>query len=111
MNLADRIGDVRRRDDGADPPARDAERLRGATDGDGAIGHPRQRRDRDVLTLVVDVLVDLVGDGEGVVALAELRDRGELGARKHPARGIVRRAHDDRASPGAEGFGEPVEIE
>ena len=63
VHLADRVGESGRRHDPADPPAGDAEGLRGAADGDRALPHARQRGDRDVLALEPDVLVDLVGDG------------------------------------------------
>ena len=47
--------------------------LPGRRDGDGALGHAGQRRQRDVLVAVEDeVLVDLVGDREHVVLDAQL---------------------------------------
>ena len=111
MHLADRVGDIGGRDDRADAPAGDAEGLRGAADRDRAIGHPRQRRDRNVLALIVDVLVDLVGHGKRVMALAQLGDRLELGPRQDAAGRIIGRADDDGARLGAEGPGQALEVD
>src|SRR5439155_19738294 len=105
------IGRARRRDDGPDAPARHAERLRRATDGDGALAHPGQRRHRDVLPVVVDVLVDLVGHRVGVVSAAQLGDRLEVPARQHAPRRGVRRADDDRAGALRERRPESVDVE
>ena len=64
-----------------------------------------------MLSLVVDVLVDLVGHGEGVVAPALLGDRLELGAGEDAAGGIVGRADDDRPRLRAECRGQPVQVQ
>src|SRR5437879_1558599 len=66
VHLADGIARGRRGDDRSHAPPRHAERLRRAADGDGALAHPVERRDRDVLAFVIDVLVNLVGHGVGV---------------------------------------------
>ena len=111
MHLADRFGRVGRGDDRADTPAGDAESLGRAADRDGAPRHPVERRDRNVLPLVIDVLVDLVRHRIGVVPPAQLGDRFELAPGQHPARRVVRRAHDDRAGARRERGREPVEVE
>ncbi len=111
MHLADRVGRVRRGHDRADAPAGDAERLRRAADRDGALGHPVERRDGNVLALVMDVLVDLVRHRVGVVPPAQLGDRFELAPRQHPARRVVRAAYNDRAGARRERGRQPVEVE
>ena len=111
VHLADRIGRAPRRDDRPDAPACHAECLRRATDGDGALAHPGQRRHRDVLPVVVDVLVDLVGHRVGVVSAAQLGDRLEVPARQHAPRRVVRRADDDRAGALRERRPESVDVE
>ena len=40
---------------------------------DGPLGHARERRQRDVLTLVDEVLVDVVGEGDDIVLDAQRR--------------------------------------
>ena len=46
--------------------------------------HPGQRRERDVLARVDEVLVDVVGEGEEIVLPAQLGDQLELVARGRP---------------------------
>ena len=101
VHLADARGELRRRDDPADAPPGDRERLARAGDRDGPLGHPLQGRDRDVGAGVLDVLVDLVGHADRVVIAAETRDELELGAREDASRRVVRGVHDDR--PGSRG--------
>ncbi len=64
-----------------------------------------------MLPLVVDVLVDLVGERVRVVAAAQLGYPFELGARQHVAGRVVRRAQDDGARTLGERLRQPVEIE
>ena len=66
---------------------------------DRPLGHPGQGRQRDVLAVVDDVLVDVVGQGDDVVLLAEAGDELELGPVEDLARRVVRRVHDDRPGP------------
>ena len=47
-------------------------------DRDRPVGHPGERRERDVLALVDEVLVDVVGEGDDVELDAERRDQLEL---------------------------------
>ena len=91
-------GQIGRRNRPAHPPSRDAERLRQAVDGDGAIGHAVDRRDRHVLVAVVDdVLVDLVGDRQHVPLLAEPGDELQLVPGEDLPGRVVRRIDDDGA--------------
>src|SRR2546430_16868084 len=59
VHFADGVGRVGRGHACADAPTPDAERLRSAAARYGPPSHPVERRDRDVLTLVINVLVDL----------------------------------------------------
>ena len=61
---------------------------------------------------VVDhVLVDLVGDREDVVPLAQLGDDLELAARENLAGRVVRAVEDDRLGPRREGARQAIGIE
>ena len=111
MHLADRIAGRRRGDDRPHAPARHAECLRRAADGDGAVAHPLERRDRDVLALVIDVLVDLVGHGVGVVPPAELGNGLELAPCEHAPGRVVRGAHDDGPRPARERRRDPIQVQ
>ena len=83
--------------DPADLPPGERERLAARRDGEGALAHPGQRRERDVLALEHEVLVHLVGHRDEVVLDAELRDHLELGAREHLAGRVVRRVQQQHA--------------
>ena len=111
MHLPYRGGELRGGHDPADPPSGHRERLARARDRHGPLGHPLQRRDRDVLAFVADVLVDLVGDRDDVVLAAEPRDRFELGPGEHTACRIVRCVDDDGLRARAERAGELVRVE
>ena len=80
-------------------------------DRDGPLGHPGEARERDVLTLEHDVLVDVVGEGERVELDAQAGDQIELGAREHLAGRVVRRVDDDRPGPRAECRAQLVRID
>ena len=69
------VDELGRRAHPADLPARERERLAARADRDRAVAHAGQRRDRNVLAVVDEVLVDLVGDDEQVVLLRELGDQ------------------------------------
>ena len=75
----------------ADLPAGEREDLAGRRDRQRPFGHPRQGRERDVLTVEHEVLVDLVGDGDHVVLAAQLGDQRQLLAGEDLAGGVVRR--------------------
>ena len=96
MHLADAARDVGGRDGPPDAPAGDGVRLRQGVDRHRAVLEPRHGRRRHVLGVVDDVLVDLVGEHERVVRLAQLADERELLASEDLARGVVRRVDDDR---------------
>jgi hypothetical protein len=84
---------IGRREHPADAPAGDGVGLRHRVDRDRPLAHPGQRRQRDVLSLEDEVLVDVVGEGDQVVLQAELRDEGQLLAREHLAGRVVRAVH------------------
>ena len=62
---------------------------------------PGQRRERDVLALEDDVLVDVVGEGDDIELDAQRGDELELVAREHLAGRVVRRVDDDRRGSAA----------
>ena len=78
MHLANGVGDGRRCNNGSDAPAGYAERLGRAADGDRPVVHVGKRRNRDVLTVVEDVLVDLIRHGVRVVLVTQLGDALQL---------------------------------
>ncbi len=98
MDLADGAGQRGRSNSPAHPPAGDRIGLGQRVDGDCAVLEPRHCRGWDVPARpqVVDVLVYLIGDHEGVVPLAQLRDQGQLLDREDLAGRVVRRVDDDR---------------
>ncbi len=61
--------------------------------------------------VVHHVLVDLVGHRDAPVAHAEVADRLEFRPAQHPSRRVGRRVDDDGAGAGAEGRGQPVEVQ
>src|SRR5262249_9191494 len=80
----------RGRDRPPHPPSRDRIALRQAVDGYGSVAHAVERRDRNMLGIVVqNVLVNLVGDGEDVVLHAQVADQFEFLAAEYLVRGIV----------------------
>ena len=92
-----RVDELGRRADPADLPAGERERLAARRDRDRAVAHPGQRRDRHVLTVEHEVLVDLVGDDEQVVLDRRGRRSGaSSAAREHLARRVVRRVQQDQ---------------
>ena len=77
-----------------------------------AVAHALERGHGDVPGAVVeDVLVDFVGDGEGIPAHAEIADGFEFLAGEHLAGGIVRRIDDDGLGARAKGARQFVAIE
>src|SRR5688500_17535402 len=73
--------DVGGRDDGADAPPGHTERFRRSTDGHGAIAHAIDGRQRNMLAVVANMLVDLIRDGEHIVLLTKLRNGFQFEAR------------------------------
>jgi hypothetical protein len=69
----------------------------------GPLAHAGERRDRHVLAVEHQVLVDLVGDHEQVALDGERGDGGQLVAGEDRARGVVRAVEQDE--PGAFGDG------
>ena len=112
VDLSDRAGERGRRNRPADTPAGDAVGLRQAVDRHRAIGHPINRRDRNVpVTVVGNVLVDLIRDRSRVPFAAERADRFELLSGEHLAGRVVRRIDDDGLRAGVERRGQLVGIE
>ena len=77
----------------SDLPAGERERLAGRGDRDVRSAMP-ERRQRDVLTVEHEVLVDLVGDGEDVALDADAGDGLELVAAEHLPGGVVGRVEE-----------------
>ena len=100
------------RDRPADAPPGHAVRLRQPVDRHRPLRHAVEGGDGHVPEAVVDdVLVDLVGDGDGIPPAAERGDRLELGAAEHLAGRIVWRVEDDRLRPVVEGGRQLVWVE
>ena len=92
MDFADGLGSFRWSESPADAPAGDAVGFGHAVDDDGAVAHAVDAGHRDVLRRVIEnVLVNFVGDAEGIPAHTQVADEFQLGAREHFARGIVGR--------------------
>ena len=86
----------------ADLPAGEGEGLARAGDRHRPVEHARQGGDRDVGVAVEgQVLVDLVGDHDEVVATGDVRDGGELALVEHASGRVVRAVQQDH--PGAVG--------
>ena len=92
---ADRCDERRRAARPADLPTRERERLPTRRDRERPLAHPGERRQRHVLAVVDEVLVDLVGHGEEVVLDAEPGDQLELVAREHLPGRVVGRVEED----------------
>src|ERR1019366_4303765 len=112
VDFADGRRSVGRRNGPADAPSSHAISFRHSIDGNRAVAHAVQRCHRDVLRAVVNnVLVNFVGNREGVPAHAKVADEFQLFAGKHLARGIIRRVDDDSFGLGAERASQLVTIE
>src|SRR5262249_36591898 len=112
VRAADADGQLRVGDGVADAPTRDRVGLRDPGDGDGALGHARQRGDGNVLSAVVDdVLVDLVGDGEQVVAEGQIGDLLQLRRREDLAGGVVGAVEDDGPRARGDRLPQPIRVE
>ena len=96
MDFADGFREVGGGDNPADAPSGDRVGLAHAVDEDGAVAHAREGHHRDVLRSVVDdVLVYFVRDGEGVELLAQLGDEFELLSIEDLAGGVAGRVQND----------------
>ena len=111
VHFADARRQLRRRDQPAHAPAGHAEGLGSAADGDRALLHSGQRRDRNVPAGVDEMLVDLVRQADGVVLFAEVGDQLQLFLRVDLAGRVVRRVDDDRPGALCEGSAQLVRIE
>ncbi len=105
MDLTDGGGVHRRGDRPTDAPTRHRVGLRQRVDGDRAVFQTRNGGGRNVATRAteLDVFVDLVGDDERVVALAQLGDQLQLDTGENLAGRIVRCVDDDSADTIGEG--------
>src|SRR6185437_14020165 len=93
-------------------PAGDAECLRQARDGNGAIGHSGQRCDADVTVAVEEeVLVDLIGNDEDVVLDRDVGNDLKLSGAEDFSRWVGWGVDDDGASARVDAFAKHVEIE
>ena len=110
MNLADRAGPFGVRDRVSQSPARDAEGLREARDGDRPLPHARKGGDRNVFAGKDDVLVRIVRDTDEVVGDAELCDLLEFRSGEDVAGRVVRRVEDDGARPWGDGGTQGVPV-
>src|SRR5882762_6920583 len=107
VDLADGLGGFGRSERPAYAPAGDAVGVGHAVDDDGAVAHAVDAGHRDVLRRVVEnVLVDFIGDAEGVPADAEIADEFEFLASENFSRGVVRRVEDNRLGVRTEGGGQ-----
>ncbi len=112
VHLADGARQLRRSQRPSHPPSGHRVGLGDAVDGDGALRHSVEARERNVLRVVVeDVLVDLVGDGDDPPLLAEPGDVHELVSGKDLTRGVVGRINNDGPGLRVEGGIELVGIE
>jgi hypothetical protein len=111
--LAVRTAATRSGDPQAQPTFQPVKRegLAGRRDGDGPIGHAGVRRQRPVLTVEHDVLVDLVGHGQQVTLDAELCNRRQLAIVQHHARGVVRRVHENQARSVGDAGRQGIDVE
>ena len=82
----------------------------GRADGDRALGHARQCRDRDVLALEHDVLVDLIGDHDEIPLHGQAGDLGQLGPAEHHAGRIVRGVDQDQPGPAGHRVAQHVQV-
>ena len=100
-----RLDELRRSADPADLPAGHRERLAGAGDGERALGHAGQGRERHVPASVEQqVLVHLVGDHQQVVLdRAPRADLGQLRRGEHLPGRVVRRVEQDHPGPRPDG--------
>ncbi len=88
----------------------EGEGLGGRGDRDRALAHAGQGAQREVLPVVGEVLVDLVGDDQEVAGDGELGDGGQLFAGEDHAGGVVGGVEQQQAGAGPDGVGEGVEV-
>ena len=97
VDFFDPLRDLGRRDGIAQPPSGDGIGLRERAAADGALPHPREGGDVDMLVRFVDdMFVHLIGDHIGVVPLDDVRDLQKLLPGKDLAAGIGGIAEDQR---------------
>ena len=81
-----------------DTPAGHAVCFGNAVDRNRPLGHARQRPQRDMFGPVIeDMFINLVGDCQDIIFLAQLGDELEVAARENAAGRVVRRVDDDGA--------------
>ena len=108
MSLRERVDERRRQDRVAQPPAGHRVRLGEPVEHDRPVREAGQRGDRDVLAVVDDPPVDLVGEDRHLgVAEHELGDPLDVRAREHAAGGVRGRVDDQQAGPVGH---EPLEL-
>ena len=97
LDPGDRGEQLLARGDPADLPARHREGLARRGDRDGAVLRAGQGRDRQMRRSEGEVLVDLVGDDQGVVPGGLLDDRLQGAHPQHQPGGVVRGVHQHQA--------------
>src|SRR5262249_7845466 len=105
-----RVDDLGGPGDPAHLPAGEAERLARRADRDGALAHAVEGGERDMLAVVDEVLVHLVGDHEQVVSYREVGDGLGFRPGQHHAGRVVRAV--EQQQPGLAGYrrGELVQV-
>src|SRR5947208_15531659 len=96
VNLSDRFREVGRRDGVAYAPSGNAVGLAHAVDRNSAVAHTLQGCNGAVRGAVIeDVLIDLVGQCQGIPLDAQTGNKPKFVAAENLSRGIVRRIYDD----------------
>ena len=80
-------------------------------DADGPFRHPGERRQRDVLALVHEVLVDVVGERDDVVLDAQRRDELQFLAGEDLAGRVMWGVQHEAACPRSERSTQFVEVD
>lgn len=112
MDFPGAVGQVRRRDDVAEAPARDGIGLGKGTAGKGPLEHAGQGGHVRVFAGLVDnMFIHLVGDDEGVEFQGKAGDAFQLVEGERPTRGVGGIAQDKRLGSSFEGFPEFVPVE
>ena len=95
----------------AEAPAGHGVRLGEPVEDDGALLHALDREDGDVLALVHDARVDLVGQHDQVVRHGDRGDALDVGARQHRAGGVLRAVEDEQARARRDERAQLVEVQ
>src|SRR5438876_1936556 len=105
------LGERRRHDPVAEPPAGHRERLREPVEEDRVLAHPGQAQERHELALVEELAVDLVGEHRDPERARDLRHPLDLRPREDAAGRVLRRVDDDQLRLPADPLLEEPEVE